>query len=170
MAEFTLQALADEIDNDPEGIGYKVGAVWKGDQVIADLINAKNLTIDRNMVGMETLRGDIEFDWYDALSIDEQEYLRWQTPGGGGGGDVSDEGGSWKVTDHMKLVLTGRALTVNGVSGTGNNAASWWATADRGNAAPAMLALIEIPGGRAEVLWGEDILITAGDVGRADNL
>ena len=176
MAEFTHQALADEIVNDPEGIGYKnTNDTWTGgpnppkdDQVIANLINAKNLKIDRTMVEMDRIRGAIEFDWYDALSIDEQEYLRWQTPGGGGG--VASEGGSWKVTADMKLRLTGRTLTANGVAGIGVDADGWWAAADDQDAAPAMLALIEIAGSRAEVLWDEGLSVTAGDVGRAANL
>ena len=39
MAEFTLTALKSEIDNDPQGIGYKDGANWLEDSEIADLLN-----------------------------------------------------------------------------------------------------------------------------------
>ena len=43
MAEFTLQELHDEIENDPETLEYKeVGGEWKGDTEIANLINAKD--------------------------------------------------------------------------------------------------------------------------------
>ena len=38
MADFTLQALHDEIEADPAALGYKeAGGEWKGDGVIADL-------------------------------------------------------------------------------------------------------------------------------------
>ena len=169
MAEFSLAALKAEIINDPELVGYKNvhpssdPSDWKGDQLIADLINAKNFQIDRVEVEMEVLRGAIEFDWYDSLSIDEQEYLRWQTPGGG-----ADSIG-WKVTDDMKLILTGRTLTNNGVAGTGVDNDGWWAAAHDQDAAPAMLALIEVSGSRAEVLWDEGRSISAGQVGGAAN-
>ena len=55
MADFTLVALKDEIVNDTQALGYKnTNDTWtggpnppKGDQEIADLINAKNLVEDR---------------------------------------------------------------------------------------------------------------------------
>lgn len=162
MAEFTLEALKDEIVNDSESLGYKNSATpddWKGDQIIADLINDKLLKVDLDSVDMELIRGSTNFDWYDALSIDEQEWLRWQTP----------NSGSWKVSADMKLKLSGRALAVNGVAGSGNDAGSFWAAADRGDAAPAMLALIEVSGSRAGVLWGSGITISLGQVGSAFN-
>lgn len=163
MAEFSEAALKAEIINDPELIGYKNVHPssdtndWKGDQVIADLINAKNLFIDRIAVEMEAIRSATEFDWYDTLSIDEQEYMRWLTP----------DDGSWKVTASMKLILTGRTLTNNGVAGTGADGDGWWAAAHDQDAAPAMLALIEVPGSRGEVLWDEGRSISAGQVGGA---
>ena len=97
MADFSLEALKDEIVNDPQALGYKNSATptdWKGDQEIADLINAKNLVVDRTQVDMEEIRSTTEFDWYDTLSIDEQEYTRWQTP----------NSGIWKVSATALLV------------------------------------------------------------------
>ena len=158
MAEFSLAALKAEIDNDPEGIGYRVSAVWKSDQVIADLINAKTLVIDRVRVPSEDVNGDVHFAWYDGMTIDKQEFYTLQT-----------RRESWKVTEDMKKFLTGRSLTVNGVAGLGADNQSEWAAADDQNAAPAMLALIEIPGSRAEVLWDEGRSISLGQVGRAAN-
>lgn len=160
MADFTLAALKAEIDTDPESLGYKIGVVWKSDQTIADLLNLKNLVIDRARVDMEDVRGQTSFDNYNPLSIDEQEYIRWQTP----------NGGRWLVTAHMKLDLTGRALIVNGAPSTANDNASFWAASQRTNVIPKMLALIEIPGSRSEVLWGEGQNITAGNVGAAANV
>jgi hypothetical protein len=160
MADFTLQALNDEIDNDPLAIGYKVGAVWKGDAVIAALINAPNYTIDRNGVPAADIRATTTYAAYDTLSIDEQEWTRWMSAGDG---EVT-------VTADMKLQLSGRIPATNGVGGTGTNASSFWAAAHRDVMAPAMLALIEVPGSRAEVLWGEYVTVSLSDVGQAANL
>ena len=167
MTEFTLAALNAEISNDPEGLGYGIGTIpydpateWKSDQAIADLIDAKNFNIDRISVKMEVLRAITEEAWYNGLAADKQEWLRWQTP----------DNGNWNVSADMKLQLSGRALTVNGVAGTGNNNASFWVGGDRAVAAPAMLALIEVLGSRAEVLWGERNIISLGQIGAASNL
>jgi hypothetical protein len=76
MAEFSLQALHDEIENDPQGLGYKnVDDTWKGDDVIAGLINAKNYKIDRMSIEMEAIRAAVTYDAYNNLSIDEQEWI-----------------------------------------------------------------------------------------------
>ncbi len=160
---FTLQALKDEIVNDPEGLGYGTsGAPTLGlaTEHIAGLINLRNLVLDRPAVDMEQIRGATEFDWYDALTIDEQEYLRWQTP----------NSGLWEVTAAMKLMLTGSQPTVNGVAGASTPTNSFWAAADRTVAIAAILPIIEIVGSRAEVLWGDNTAIAAGQVGRAFNL
>lgn len=158
--EFTIQALHDEIENDPTARGYKVGAVWKGDQEIADLINSKDFVIDQERVEMEAVRAATNYEWYNDLSIDEQEWMRWQTP----------NGGDWRVNADMKLQLTGRALAADGAGGSGAEDASFWAVADRTAAVATMLAIIEVPGSRAEVLWGADTHINATDVGAAANL
>ncbi len=165
MTDFTLQALNNEIVNDPEGLGYGTGTIpydplteWKGDQVIADLLNVKNLVVDRARVASEDINGDTLFAWYDGMSIDRQEFYTLQT-----------RREFWKVTAGMKLFLTGRLLTINGVAGTGADNDSEWAVADDQDAAPAMLALIEVVGSRAEVLWGVGQAITAGSVGGAAN-
>ena len=161
MVEFTLTALKSEIETDPKSLGYKeVGGQWKGDSVIADLLNEKNLVVDRISVGMEAIRQTVFYDWYNGLGIDEQEFLRWQTP----------NGGLWKVTADMKLGLCGRDLTIDGVAGAVSAANSWWAPADRTEAESPLLALLEVPGSRAEVLWGEGRTITAGNVGAAQNV
>lgn len=160
MTEFSLQALHDEIESDPQELGYKTNGDWKGDQVIADLINAKNYVIDRISVPMESIRAEVTLAAYDTLLADRQEWLRWMTP----------NSGNFQVTADMKLQLSGRLLTVDGVAGTGDNGDSVWASAHEDAMAPAMLALIEIPGSRAGVLWGENITITAGNVGWAATL
>ena len=160
MAEFTLQALHDEIENDPQTIGYKIDGAWKEDNIIADLINAKNYTIDQNGIPMEIVRATTIYDAYNNLAIDEQEWIRWMTP----------NSGDFRVSADMKLQLTGRSLAIDGNAGTGNNNASFWAVADRNIMAPAMLALIEIPGSRAEILWDQNKTVSISEVGHSANL
>jgi hypothetical protein len=160
MADFTLQALNDEIDNDPLALGYKVGAVWKADDVIAGLINAPNYIIDRNGVPAADIRAAMTYAAYDTLSIDEQEWMSMMSAGDG----------EMRVTADMKLQLSGRIPAVNGVGGTGDDSSSFWAAAHRTVMAPAMLALIEVAGSRAEVLWGEYVTVSLSDVGQAANL
>lgn len=158
-----LKALKAEISNDPEGLGYGVGTIpygplteWKGDQVIADLINAKNLFIDRLHPETHVLVGSMEFAWYDGLTPDKQEYFTLQT-----GFET------WLMTAASKLLLTGAQPAVNGVAGASDPTDSFWLAADQTAAIAAMLPLIEVPGSRAEVLWGEDRIISAGQVGGA---
>jgi hypothetical protein len=161
MAEFSLQALHDEIEADPEGIGYKeTGGEWKGDQVIADLINAKDYVVDNSSVQMEQVRAVVTYAAYDTLGIDEQEWLRWMTP----------NSGEFEVTADMKLQLSGRGLASNGAAGTGTDGDSFWALAHDQDMAPAMLALIEVAGSRAEVLWGPGTTVSVSNVAYAANL
>ena len=160
MTDFSLQALHDEIENDPEGIGYKDGSVWKEDAVIVDLINSKDFSIDRFSVLMEDVRAAVTYGAYDTLSIDEQEWIRWMTP----------NSGEFQVTADMKLQLSGRSLAIGGVAGVGDDGDSFWAAAHNQVMAPAMLALIEIPGSMAGVLWGENKSVSIGEVAHAANL
>jgi len=161
MVEFNLQALHDEIEADPEGLGYKDGGGnWIGDQEIADLINAKGYVIDQAGVEMEAVRAGVSYDAYNTLAIDEQEWIRWMTP----------NSGTFQVNADMKLQLTGRSLTSNGTAGTGNDSNSFWSAAHRTEMSAAMLALIETPGSRAEVLWGAGLIVTAINVGWAETL
>lgn len=161
MADFTLEALKDEIVNDPQVLGYKNSATpndWKEDQVIADLINAKNLVVDKDQVASLDICGTTEFAWYDGMTADRQEFYTLQT-----------RQEFWRVTADMKKFLSGRTLAADGVAGTGTDSDSEWSPADDQNAAPAMLALIQVSGSRAEVLWGQGINITLGQIGRAFN-
>jgi hypothetical protein len=161
MSEFSLQALHDEIENDPKNEGYKeANGDWKEDSVIEGLINAKKYKIDKSSIPMEDTRAATTYDAYDTLSIDEQEWIRWMTP----------NGGQFKVTADMKMQLSGRALTSDGSAGSGSDSASFWAAAHRGDMAPAMLALIEVDGSRAEVLWGQSKVVSISEIGHAANL
>lgn len=158
---FTLQELHDEIENDPLALGYKeVGGEWKEDQVIADLINAKDYKVDKAAVEQADVRAATTYNAYNDLLADRQEWLVWMTP----------TDGPFPVTADMKLQLSGRALTVDGAAGIGTNGDSFWSAAEEDAMAPAMLALIEVDGSRAEVLWGHGVTVALGDIGRAENL
>jgi hypothetical protein len=108
MAEFSLQALHDEIENDPLGLGYKNGdGTWKEDAVIVSLINAANYKIDKTSVQMEAVRALVYYEAYNNLLADAQEWLRWMTP----------NSGEFQVTADMKLQLTGRTPAADHASG-----------------------------------------------------
>jgi hypothetical protein len=161
MTEFSLQALHDEIEADPLGIGYKEqDGSWKGDAEIVALINAQNYVVDAAQIEMEAVRASVTYSAYNSLAIDEQEWLRWMTP----------NSGYFVVTSDMKAQLTGRSLAADGVAGSGNDSNSFWAASDRGAMCAAMLTLIEQPGSRAEVLWGEGFTVSISHVAYASNL
>ena len=82
MADFTLEALKDEIVGDPQTLGYKNSTTptdWKGDQTIADLINAKIFTVTRSQVNTEELSQAVTKSAFLALSPSETDWLRWIT-------------------------------------------------------------------------------------------
>ncbi len=139
-----LPALRDEIVNDPNGIGYKgADGEWGRDQPIADLINdrANGATFTRNRIEPAELRASLDLTEWMALTGGQRGYLQMLL-----GGGVID------ATSVPVLV----ALTSIFEAGSVTRAA--------------LLAKIQRQGSRAEVLWGEDARIMAGDVGRAFNL
>lgn len=151
MAEFTLEALKDEIVNDPNTIGYKnTNDTWtggpnppKGDQEIADLINdpANGATIRRSLVAPVEIKQTVDQGDFNALSPDEVNYI------------------TWIVTGEMLIDV--RPDTIfNGLTQIFGPA-----TATR----VAMTALLQKTGSRAEVLWGENTDVLVGQVGRAFN-
>ena len=160
VAEFSIEALYNEIQIDSLGIGYKDDGIWKSDAEIAVLINVKNYVIDATSINMEACRAGIHYEAYNDLAADEQEWLRWMTP----------SSGQFVISADTKMKLTGRTPAVAGVAGTGDNSNSWWSLAERDTVVPEMLTLIELPASRAEVLWGEGTFITLSQIGQASNL
>jgi len=75
---FTLQQLHDEIENDPMEIDYKEpSGEWKGDQVIADLINdpVNGGVIQRSqLLPQEIIEQIVKADW-DAISDASRQYI-----------------------------------------------------------------------------------------------
>jgi hypothetical protein len=147
MAVFSLAALKAEIETDPLALGYKDGAAWKGDQEIADIINAKNYTVDRQTIAMADVRAVVPFAEFNALQAGEKAWLQWLTQGDG------------------QVVVNADFKTKTAEYNVGDGI---WQPGDEVSA-DAIKALIETPGSRAEVLWKEGTHITASHVGGASN-
>ena len=154
-----LLALKTEVNTDPDGLGYIPDSTFEG---VLDIINLKRAAyiVSKPAIAPALVRAATTYDAYNNLSIDEQEWVRWMTP----------NSGDFQVTDDMKLQLTGRSRASGGVVGTGNDSNSFWAAAHRNEMAPVFLALIEVPGSRAEVLWDEGSMVSVANIGHAANL
>ena len=135
-----LLALKTEVTTDPLGLGYDLGA---NVTQISDVINAKNFTVDKPRISPALVRATCTYDAYNNLSIDEQEWLTWMT----GSSGTNEE--SLEVTADLRLQFT--------------NSGTFWAVSDRDAMNAAMLALIEVPGSRAEVLFGYGTSISTSD-------
>ena len=142
-----LQALQNEVNTDPLVIGYVPDG---GTQQLLDLLNAKNYTVSKPKISAANIRAATYLDAYDNLLADRQEWLRWMT--GTNGFDEDNV----VVTQDLRDRLTG----VLGGSITGD---SIWAAADDDVMEPIMLALIDVPGSRAEVLFGYNTVISRDD-------
>jgi len=143
---FTLQQLHDEIENDPMEINYKEpSGEWKGDQVIADLINdpANGGVIQRSqLLPQEMIEQIVKADW-DAISDASRQYI-----------------GLLPSLQVISAVQNGTEVRTNLLAIFGA------ATQTRAN----LLAVVQRQGSRAEVLWGEGSFVTVGQVGHAANL
>ena len=148
MPEFSLVALKDEIVGDPKFVGYKNSSAptdWKGDEVIASLINAKGLTVTRSEVGPEEIKEAIAKTPYVTLAPSEEGWLNWIT-----------DSGTVIVTPDLKASLYDDNDSIfSGAPGAATRAA--------------LKAVVEIPGSRAEELWVVGLLISEGQVGLASN-
>ena len=153
-----LLALKDEIVNDPLGVGYKNSATptdWKGDQVIADLLNDSanaqgSGTIERSLVDPQELVDVISVaDWLTRTDA-QRSLLQLQLAAYYDGRVVSTVSG----TDNQ--------MRANLLAIFDNTTAS--ATRSR------MISVVQRDGSRAEVLFGENSFISVGAVGAAFNL
>jgi hypothetical protein len=142
-----LAVLKLEIEVDPNAIGYKeAGGEWKLDHVIASMLNdtANGATVRRTQVTPSEIKQVVEQTDFNSLGPKESDYLRWIVSGGGEESlDVS--------SDSIFTGLTGI-----------------WGPTDATKAA--MIALLETAGTRAEVLFGQGVVVTPGDVGQAANI
>lgn len=140
-----LQNLYNEITNDPTAIGYKTGATWKGDGVIAGLLNTVIVgnTITRfNILPMEVINS-IVLSELPQLSTDE----RW-------------------ILDNL---LSGGTVDATN-SNTFSTLSTIFSNASMPLSRALLLAKIQRDGSRAEKLWGEGTVISNGDVGQSANL
>jgi hypothetical protein len=145
MTEFTLQALHDEIENDPEGIGYKEGEAWKSDAVIAGLINdpANGDIVQRSLVDTKEIIEQITLADWDAISAAQRLYIQ--------------------LLPALPVVST----IQNGTEVRNNLLTIFGAgTTTRDN----LIAVVERQGSRAEVLWGEGMTVSITQVAYAANL
>ena len=145
MAEFSLQALHDEIEADPMGIGYKVDSTWKGDQAIADLINdpTNGATVQRQYVDPQEIIEQIALVDWETITASQRLYIQ------------------------LLPSLTVISAVQDGTEVRNNLLAIFGAaTATRAN----LIGVVEKAGSRAEVLWGEGTTISVSQVGYAANL
>lgn len=157
-----LVALKDEIVNDPNSIGYKNSSSptdWKDDQVIADLINdpANGEVITRRLIERNEIIYGIEPDECVQVSSDPAP-----------DGVFSDTERWW-----LSMVLRDSVIDANDpevfagllkLFPTEGNRAGF-----RGTTRANIQSALQRQGSRAEVLWGDDVFITASNVGHAAN-
>jgi len=140
-----LLALKNEVYDDPNIYGYNPDSTYIG---VLNIINLKrdDITVSNQTIPAISIKDETYFDAYDHLGIDEQEWLVWKT----------DTDSPIKVTQDLRDRLTGTL-------GGGSTGDSIWAAADDDVMEPAMLALIDVDGSRAEELFGQGTSISQGD-------
>lgn len=140
-----LLALKTEVETDPNGLGY--AAVIAETANLLALLNDKNsaTVLPKPKISAAAVRGATTFDAYNNLSIDEQEWLRWIT-----GSDGRNE-------ESLVVSADVRVQLADPEGGT------MWAVGNRPAMAAAMLALIDVPASRAEILFGFGT-----EIGRSD--
>ena len=145
MAEFSLQALHDEIEADPEGIGYKIDGDWKGDQVIADLINdpANGGVVQRQYINPQEVIEQITLADWETISASQRLYIQLLP--------------SLTIISAVQdgTEVRNNLLTIFGA-----------ATTTRNN----LIGVVQKDGSRAEMLWGEGVTISISNVAYASNL
>ena len=141
-----LAELKSEVLTDPNGYGY---IPENTDSGVLDIINMKRpeITVNKPRISAADIRSDVTYDAYDTLAIDEQEWIRWIT----GSNGVNEE--SVNVTADLRQQLAGDPTPTGSI----------WATAHRTEMNAAMSALMDVPGTRAEQLWGYGTTITRDD-------
>lgn len=146
--DFTIEALAAEIINDPDGVGYKnADSTWKNDQVIADMMNLASRTLPVSSIPAADVRAATTFDAFDGLTTAEESWFRWLTSG-------------------ESITITPDTLAA--LSGIGGG--SVWAAADRNAMEARMAAILQYQGSRAEELFGRGFQVSPSMVGQAANV
>ena len=141
-----LAALKAEATNDPQGIGYTVLTDGNATKFI-DEISAKNYTVEKPKISSALVRSTCTYEAFDGLLGPEQGWLTWMTGSNG--------------FDEENLVVTADVRQNLAGDPTANDAI--WAASDRNAMNAAMLALINVSGSRAEVLFGYGTTLTIND-------
>jgi len=136
-----LLALKTEINTDPDALGYVPGNTNQGIELINEV---STYIVSKLFISADDVRSTCTSDAYNNLSIDEQAWIRWMTPAGAGADNLV-------VTSDLRTQLTGP------------DDASMWAVANRTAMNAAMLDLIDVPGSRAQDLFGYDTAISSQD-------
>lgn len=156
MADFTLAALKAEIVDDPRGYGYKnADGSWKGDQVIADLLNVTRDGTD-GFAEIRIKRSDISGgEIFHAIAIADL---------------VNNPGASSLEWFNALLHLTIPVRLLND-DGTATPVRENVISIVRsGTPTLERLAALETElASRAEELWGKDTQISASQVGHSFN-
>jgi hypothetical protein len=161
MADFTLQALHDEIEADPQTVGYKNGdGTWKGDAEIADLINdpVNGATITRKLIQ----RNEIIY------GIEPGECVQTSS-------DVAPDG-VFSDTERwwLSMILRDEIVDANDSEIFAGLLQLFPTEAERpgfrGTSRVNIQSTLQRQGSRAEILWGEGRTMSIGNVGHAANL
>ena len=156
---FTLLELKNEIVNDPNSIGYKTDGVWKGDAVIADLINdtANGATITRKIIQRHEI--------ISGIKASECLQLADETPPAG----VF----SRSELDYLCILLRDETIDANQPEIFAALLQIFPTEAQkpgfRGGSRTNIQNSLQTTGTRAEVLWGESTIITVSNVGHSAN-
>lgn len=138
-----LATLKTEVETDPLALGYDPDVSTQG---LLDLLNAKNYTVSKPKISSAEIRAKTTYQAYNTLAQDEQEWLRWMT----GSNGFNEE--NVEVTPDLRKKL----------AGVGGN--SIWQAGDRRDEMnPIMLAIMDVAGSRAEVLFGYNTVLTRSD-------
>ena len=141
MANFTLQQLRDELDNDPSTIGYNVDH-----GIAAGQINTQNLTLTPE-IRTDTVRGVIRPNALGALDAAHRDQL-----------DFYLAGETLQANSNVRSKLISQKPGAN----------NWWPSNGAGNNTVAdITAILSTNGSRAEELWGIGTVVKERDVLRA---
>ena len=161
MTEFDLQALHDEIEADPEGLGYKNGdGSWKLDATIVDLINdpANGSMITRKLIA----RNEVIY------SIERGECVQIA--------DDTAPAGLLSETERwwLSMALRSEVLDANDPEVMDTLLDMFPAEGQRpgfrGTTRANLQGILQRQGSRAEVLWGEGKTVSISEVAHAANL
>lgn len=140
-----LAALKAEVTVNPLGLPYVPSSTQEG---ILDVINLKNpaYIVSKPKIAPAQVKKTTTLNAYNEAPADKQDWLRWMTEGG-------SEEEIMYVTSDLRLRLAGDPTP----------AASIWGINNRVEMNAAMKALMDVPGSRAEVLFGFNTIISKSD-------